>query len=198
LCGRPISVAEADGAMRTTKALKELASAVNHLAARQDKIEAILTASAGANGGAGALEKFAVAAVEHQASQLGAVGNLIETIANVAGERAARALGKRRAATARRDPKGRMLKNACRLCENPNLTDPQASEIMAHATHGTRPAAPGAPREQTHLTTAYLPGQEPIPIEIKTDPATGAEVVECKECGQPVNGADHGHDVQSH
>lgn len=174
--------------MRTTKALKELAAAVNTLAARQDKIEALLHANAGPSAGSGALEKFAVSAVEHQAAQLGAVGDLIATIANVAGERAARALGKRRAATARRDHRGRMLKNACRLCENPNITNPQAAEIMAHATHGPAGSEPVA------RATASSPQlAEPIPIEIQRDPVSGAEVVECQDCGKPLNGADHAH-----
>ena len=168
--------------MRVKKMLENLAGNLAQLNDRMVRLETGLAPTGSANGGGHALEKFAVAAVEQQANQLGAVGGLLTTIANIGAERAARALGKRRAATARRDPRsGRMLRNACRLCENPNITDPQIEEIRAHATHGS-----GQERKPEvtykHTADAII---ATVPEELIQKTATGEEQLECPECGGP-------------
>lgn len=171
--------------MRLKKMLENLAGNVAQLNERLVRVE---SATASPSLGNNALEKFAVAAVEHQAQQLGAVGDLISTIANVAASKAASTLGKRRAASARRDPRsGRLLKNAkpdCRLCDNPSIIDPTSEEIREHAKHergSSTPEPAPAPaityRETPNAVHATVP--EAL---IQTGP-DGTEQVECPECG---------------
>ncbi len=161
--------------MRTKKILGEL---TGHLAAFNERI-AKLEASATPSASNSALENFAVAAVNSQAQTLGAVGNLIRDIAEAGASRAAAALGRRRAATARRDKRGRMIKNACRLCENQLLPDPTVAEIEAHVNH--RHNAPGAVALEHRDGAIYAHIDE---REVQTN-AAGEQQVECPNCAKP-------------
>lgn len=171
--------------MRLKKMLENLAGNVAQLNERLVRVE---SATASPSLGNNALEKFAVAAVEHQAQQLGAVGDLISTIANVAASKAASTLGKRRAASARRDPRsGRLLKNAkpdCRLCDNPNIIDPTSEEIREHAKH-ERGSSPAELAPAPAITYRETPNavHATVPEALIQTAADGTEQVECPECG---------------
>src|SRR5260370_41738698 len=121
--------------MRTKKLLENIAGNINGLHERLVKLES----SAGVTAGPGPLENFAVAAVNNQAAQLGAVGDLIVKIAEAGTYRAAQALGKRRAATARRRDKGRMKGPASRPLDDSTLHGPPDDAIHPHPPHPTTP-----------------------------------------------------------
>ncbi len=159
--------------MRTKKLLENLAGNLNGLHERLVKLES----SAGVTAGPGPLEGFAIAAVNNQAAQLGAVGDLIVKIAEAGTYRAAQALGKRRAATARRDHKGRMMRPACRLCDDPNIVDPTVEEIDAHTHHRKAPRGAVALEHRNGAVYAHIDERE-----VQTNPQ-GEQQVECPNCG---------------
>ncbi len=182
--------------MSLRKDVKELLGAVNALHERQNKLEVVVATSANPSAGGSALEKFAVAAVESQAQTLGAVGNLIRDIADAGAERAARALGKRRAKTARRAPNGRMMRNACRLCDDPMLVDPSKDEIDEHMKHRHRRAQSAPPRGSNEITYSERADSivAEVPAHLVQTDAQGNEVVECSACAS--GQGDHDHPVQ--
>ena len=182
--------------MSLRKDVKELLGAVNALHERQNKLEITVAASVNPSAGNSALESFAVAAVNSQAQTLGAVGNLIRDIAEAGAERAARALGKRRAATAKRAPNGRMLRNVCRLCDDPNVSDPSVDEITAHSSHKRSRQGPGRPRGSNEIAYADKGDHiaATVPAELVRVDADGHEVVECAACTS--GHGDHDHPVQ--
>lgn len=144
-----------------------------------------LAAQAGASpGGSQALEKFATAAVESQANNLRAMGDFMGTIAEIGARRAASVMGKRRASTAKRDSKGRMLKSAkatdCRLCGNPNLLNPTADEIREHFKHSEQSAPP---------PIVYQDDGKRLIAHVHEDHVQtghdGTEQIECPDCKPP-------------
>jgi hypothetical protein len=111
------------------------------LEARIARIERTLTQLAQPQAPSTGTEVMIAAASESQAKTLGAMGDFIQLVSQIASERAAVALGRRggqrRAANAKRDKRGRMLpaRKRCRLCANPLLGDPSLAELEEHFKH---------------------------------------------------------------
>lgn len=133
-----------------------------------------------------ALAAFATAAIDSRAKELESMGGFLRTLSEIGAERAARAMGKRRASNAKRQSNGRFLPNpgsqkkaSCRLCRDPMLRDPTIDEIKAHATHNdVTMTSPGI--TYTHEPDRIVAHVPEGMIETNAD---GAEVVECPECG---------------
>jgi hypothetical protein len=79
----------------------------------------------------------------HQTQQTESLAKLLDTVSEAAARNAARALGVRRANSAKRAPDGKFLPNpkraaagACRVCAEPSSLHLTADEIAAHYAHG--------------------------------------------------------------
>jgi hypothetical protein len=167
----------------TRKMLAELAERAN----QSEKALGALLAAQQAPAVAGPLETLATAAVQSSAQNLTAMGEFMRVIYEVAGERAGRALGKRRAATAKRATNGKYLKNACRLCEDPGIPDPTIEEIEEHAKHRKSRKPTGAVAFE-HTPNAVIAHVDEV--EVQTN-AAGEQQIECPTCG----GNHAGHPV---
>jgi len=88
-------------------------------------------------------ERLLEVMLTHQTQQTESLAKLLDTVAEAAARNAARALGVRRANTAKRAPDGKFLPNpkrptagACRVCADPGSLHLTADEIEAHYAHG--------------------------------------------------------------
>lgn len=179
---------------KRTQLLNSLADAVNALNARLARLESKEAPPPPPL--ANALDTFATAAVQSSAENLKAMGGFLKDIAEIGAERAGRALGKRRAARARRDPNGKFLPGAsprranCRLCSNPTIADPTVDEIKAHAGHNgfSSSPSPSPRRSEPAIEVEFEPAPpEPSP---EPDPRTFPNL----ESAPWPNGAAGGHD----
>ena len=152
----------------------------------------------------GALETLLVKAVSSQCDMMERIGHLNQENVKLAAETlmsgARRVGGKLRAKTGAKNAKGRYV-NACRLCEDPNIFDPSAVEIMSHANH--RPRA--RKRVQSSLFSAAKQLPDGVTVhddhveahideaELIDEPHGAGQRVECAAC---LNGAgQHMHPV---
>ena len=88
-------------------------------------------------------ERLLEVMLKHQTEQTESLAKLLDTVAEAAARNAARALGVRRANTAKRAPDGKFLPNpkrasggACRVCADPASLHLTADEIEQHYAHG--------------------------------------------------------------
>ena len=118
-----------------------------HLARVEQQISALTHAVAnGRQPASPDLTTLLQAVTSGQASQIESVSGFIRTISDVATERMAAALGKRggkkRASTAARDARGRMLPNRersdCPLCQDASTADFSVAEFEEHQRHKGR------------------------------------------------------------
>lgn len=125
-----------------------------------------------------AIGQIATAAITSRAQEMESMGSFLRVVSEIGAERAARALGKRRASTAKRLPNGRFVpkqaKPNCRLCANPHIPNPTSAEITAHATHD---GGEITYEDQGDRIVAHVPERL---IETTAD---GHEQIECPECG---------------
>lgn len=133
-------------------------------------------------------------ALEGQAKQIGSTSDFIRMVHEIATERMAAAMGrkggKRRAATATRDARGRMLpapareQTDCRLCNDPTTADFSGPEFDAHQLHkGRRARAPRAAEaredeviEAPQISVAQQAPEYPLPYVEHSNGTSGPGV----------------------
>jgi len=88
-------------------------------------------------------ERLLEVMLTHQTQQTESLAKLLDTVSEAAARNAARALGVRRANTAKRAPDGKFLPNqqrpkqgGCRVCQDPASLHLTADDIAAHYAHG--------------------------------------------------------------
>jgi hypothetical protein len=116
-------------------------------------------------------------AMDGQAKQLGSTADFIRMIHEIALERFASSMGRRggrkRAASAQRDAKGRMLparkvnQSDCPLCDDPSVADFSIAQFEAHQGHKGR----GRPQRFTRESREE---SEETPFETVLTPSEGA------------------------
>ena len=133
---------------------------------------------------------FLSALMDGQVKQVGSMTEFMRMIAEVAQDRAAAALGRRggrkRAATAERDARGRMLPrsatrpNRCLLCVNPLTADFSMDQWQEHQRHKNLPTEPEPRRvaveEIERPPPQPQPQEYPLPYVAYGDENRGATV----------------------
>lgn len=126
-----------------------------------------------------AIETILVKGMNSQMELLSRINNLmvenVQLVASMQTRVARRTGGRIRSRTGTRGTDGQMKAN-CRLCKDPMLTDPTATEIVEHATH----------RPPTYLSPPKRRAPKPARPEISETEIIrapdGAEITECQDC----------------
>lgn len=132
------------------------------------------------------LQTFATTALESAGKNLESLGHFMSSISEIGISRAARQMGSRggkKSGEARKARAAAAAKPACRLCNNPFVSNPTAAEIDAHQSHGQELDAAA----QAELGITYHRDQKGIHAHVHESSigvgADGGEQIDCPDCG---------------